>query len=56
MEHQDWNDVKIGGGTVSYDPNKKNNILPQINKQNQPGTKLFNKLNSEEIYIPPKIV
>ena len=55
MEYQDWTDVKIGGGKVSYDPNKKNNILPQINKQNQPGTKLFNQLDSEEIYIPPKI-
>tara|TARA_B110000259_G_C14031761_1_gene407049 strand:+ start:4222 stop:4584 length:363 start_codon:yes stop_codon:yes gene_type:complete len=55
MENQDWTDVKIGGGKVSYDPNKKNNILPQINKQNQPGTKLFNQLDSEEIYIPPKI-
>ena len=55
MEHQDWNDVKIGGGKVSYDPNKKYNILPQIKKQNLPGTKLLNQLDSEEIYIPPKI-
>lgn len=55
MEHQDWTDVKIGGGKVSYDPNKKYNILPQINKQNLPGTKLLNQLDSEEIYVPPKI-
>lgn len=55
MNNQDWTDVKIGGGNVSYDPNKKNNTLPQINKQNLPGTKLLNQLDSEEIYIPPKI-
>tara|TARA_Y100000389_G_scaffold47178_1_gene42233 strand:- start:549 stop:953 length:405 start_codon:yes stop_codon:yes gene_type:complete len=55
MDNQDWTDVKIGGGNVSYDPNKKNNTLPQINKQNLPGTKLLNQLDSEEIYIPPKI-
>lgn len=55
MDNQDWTEVKIGGGKVSYDPNKNNIILPPINKQNQPGTKLFNKLDSEEIFVPPKI-
>ena len=55
MDNQDWTELKIGGGKVSYDPNKKNNIFPPINKQNQPGTKLFNQLDSEEIFIAPKI-
>lgn len=55
MDNQDWTELKIGGGKVSYDPNKNNNIFPPINKQNQPGTKLFNQLDSEEIFIAPKI-
>ena len=55
MDCQDWTEVKIGGGKVSYDPNKKNITLPSIKKENQPGTKLFKQLDSEEIYIPPKI-
>lgn len=55
MDCQDWTEVKIGGGKVSYDPNKKNITLQPINKQNQPGTKLFKKLDSEEIYVAPKI-
>jgi ribosome-binding protein aMBF1 (putative translation factor) len=54
MDYQDWTEVKIGGGKVSYDPNKKTE-LPHINKQNQPGTKLFKQLDGEDIYVPPKI-
>lgn len=54
MDCQDWTEVKIGGGKVSYDPNKKTE-LPPINKQNEPGTKLFKQLDGEEIYVPPKI-
>jgi ribosome-binding protein aMBF1 (putative translation factor) len=55
MDYQDWNEVKIGGGKISNDPNKKTTELPPINKQNEPGSKLFKQLDSEEIYIPPKI-
>lgn len=54
MDCQDWNEVKIGGGKISYDINKKTE-LQHIKKENQPGTKLFKKLDSEEIYVPPKI-
>lgn len=55
MDCQDWSEVKIGGGKVSYDPNKKNITLPSIKKENQPGTKIFKQLDNEEIYVPPKI-
>ena len=54
MDCQDWTEVKIGGGKVSYDPNKKN-TLPSIKKENQPGSKLLKQLDNEEIFIPPKI-
>lgn len=53
---QDWTEVKIGGGRVSYDKNKKNVITQnKTNTQNQPGTKTFQKLDSEDIYVAPKI-
>lgn len=55
MDCQDWTEVKIGGGKVSYDPNKKGITLPPIKKENEPGTKLFKQLDGEEIYVPPKI-
>lgn len=54
IDCQDWTEVKIGGGRVSYDKNKKVTEV-KTKTQNQPGTKTFHKLDSEEIYIAPKI-
>jgi len=55
MDCQDWTEVKIGGGKISNNPNKKTTELPTINKQNDPCSKLFKQLDGEEIYVPPKI-
>ena len=55
MNYQNWTEFKIGGGNVSYDPNKKNSVLQPINKQNQPGTKLLKQLDGDEIFVSPKI-
>jgi len=56
IDCQDWTEVKIGGGRISNDKNKKNVVTQNKPKtQNQPGTKTFHKLDSEDIYVAPKI-
>ena len=55
MSYQDWTEVKIGGGKIYNDPNNKNKIYNPINTQNQPGNKLFKKLDSDEIFVPEKV-
>ena len=54
MNCQDWKEIKIGGGKINYDKNKKFKEK-ETKHQNLPGNKILKKLDEEDIVVLEKV-